>query len=631
MFSPVVLVLDDVHVLHNRECLSALSVLADHVPAGSRLVVAGRADLLPRVARLRAEGRILEIGPRDLSLTVKESSSLLHDAGVMLGDDEVAGLHRRTEGWPAGLYIAALAIKAGSQNGETALTFTGGDVFMHDYLRSELLDRLPGAYVSFLTRTSALERMSGPLCDAVLEERGSAGMLAELARSNLLLVPLDRRGEWYRYHHLFRDLLLAELHRLEPGLIPVLKQRAAKWYEGNGQPGEALEYWMQADDADRVARLVSALAFTAYQRGMVATAERWFRWIEDHGDVEDYPAVAVLAAMIAALTGKPADTERWARAAEQGAVVASLPDRSASLEPWLALLRALLCRDGVAQMQADAELATATMAAGSFWRSAATVYLGMAHLMADDSDQADVLFAAGIAEGLASGVTVGPCVALGERSLLAITNGEWDSGERYLDQARMLARDANLEDHPPFAILYAAAARIALHQGDRLRAREELARAQRLRPTLTYAMPHLAVQARLSWARHLALPDPAAARALLREIDEILIRRPGLGVFVRQTEQLRAQLKEMRSSEFPGAIGTHCRRTATPALALHPSIVPGARRGNVPVSQHHQVPGVLDLPQARSLQPQPSSHAIPQARPPGGVTAPFSVWRHFGK
>jgi LuxR family maltose regulon positive regulatory protein len=316
---------------------------------------------------------------------------------------------------------------------------------------------------------------------------------------------------------------------------------------------------------------VSTLVFTVYQRGMVATAERWFRWVEDHGDVEDYPAVAVLAATIAALTGKPADAERWARAAEQGAVVASLPDRSLSLEPWLALLRALLCRDGVAQMQADAELATATMAAGSFWRTAATVYLGMAHLMAEDSDQADVLFAAGIAEGLASGVTVGPCVALAERSLLAITNGEWDAGERYLDQARMLARDANLEDHPPITILYAAAARIALHQGDRLRAREELARAQRLRPTLTYAMPHLAVQARLELgACHLALPDPAAARALLREIDEILIRRPDLGVFVRQTEQLRAQLKEMRSSKFPGASAlTAAELRLLPLLSTH--------------------------------------------------------------
>lgn len=141
MSSPVVLVLDDAHVLRDRECLSALSVLADHVPAGSRPVVAGRADPLLRVAQLRAEGRILEIGRRDLSLTAGETSSLLHDAGVVLDDDEVAELHRRAEGWPAGLYLAALAINAGSRDGETPLTFTGGDVFMRDYLRSELLDR----------------------------------------------------------------------------------------------------------------------------------------------------------------------------------------------------------------------------------------------------------------------------------------------------------------------------------------------------------------------------------------------------------------------------------------------------------------------------------------------------------
>jgi LuxR family maltose regulon positive regulatory protein len=310
MSSPLVLVLDDVHVLRDRECRSALSVLADHVPAGSQLVLAGRADPPLRVARLRAEGRILEIGPSDLSLTAGEAASLLDRAGVILGADEAAELHRRTEGWAAGLYIAALAIKAGSRDGETAPTFSGDDIFMRDYLRSEVLDRLPEADALFLARTSALERMSGPLCDAVLGLQGSAATLAGLAQSNLLVVPLDRRGQWYRYHHLFRDLLLAELDRLEPGLVPALRQRAAQWHEGNGRPDEALEYWMQAGDADSAARLVTVLAFPAYQRGMVATAERWLKWLQDHTDVEDYPAVAVLAALLAALTGKPDDAER---------------------------------------------------------------------------------------------------------------------------------------------------------------------------------------------------------------------------------------------------------------------------------------------------------------------------------
>ena len=261
-----------------------------------------------------------------------------------------------------------------------------------DYLGSELLARISRRLRVFLTRTSVLERMCGPLCDAVLANSGSAGMLAELARSNLLLVPLDRRGQWYRYHHLFRDMLLAELHRLEPGLMPVLKRRAAQWHERNGEPGEALEYWMKAGDADSVARLVGRLAFPAYQWGMVATVERWFGWLDDHASRGTYPAVAVLAAMIAALTGKPGQAERWAEAAERGAVVASLPDGSVSIEPWLALLRALLCRDGVDQMRADAELAASTMAAGSFWRTSATLYLGVAHLMAGDPGRADVLF-----------------------------------------------------------------------------------------------------------------------------------------------------------------------------------------------------------------------------------------------
>ena len=175
--------------------------------------------------------------------------------------------------------------------------------------------------------------------------------------------------------------------------------------------------------------------------------------------------------MVAALTGKPGEAERWAEAAERGAAVASLPDGSLSIEPWLALLRALLCRDGAEQMRADAELAAKTMAAGSFWRTAATVYLAIAHLMAGDLARADVLFEDTAAGGRAGGANIGACVALAERSLLAIAAGAWEAGERYLSEAWSLVREANLEDYPPVTLLYAVAARIALHQGDRPRAR----------------------------------------------------------------------------------------------------------------------------------------------------------------
>jgi len=196
MTSPVALVLDDVHMLRSRECQAALSVLADHVPDGSRLAVAGRVRPPLRVARLRAEGRILEIGPGDLSLNLEEASLLLRNADVAVGEDDVTDLHRRTEGWPAGLYLAALYLREGGPLASAAVSFGGDDLLVSEYMESEFLARITHRQRTFLTRTAVLERMCGPLCDAVLEGNGSAGVLAELERSNLLLVPLDRRGEW---------------------------------------------------------------------------------------------------------------------------------------------------------------------------------------------------------------------------------------------------------------------------------------------------------------------------------------------------------------------------------------------------------------------------------------------------
>jgi LuxR family transcriptional regulator, maltose regulon positive regulatory protein len=259
MSTPVVLVLDDVHALRNFECRGALSVLADHVPVGSQLALASRVQPPLRIARLRAEGKIAEISPADLSFTHEEAASLLLNAGVALSGDELTELHQRTEGWAAGLYFAALYLReVGSLQG-TAVTFGGGDRFTNGYMESMFLARIEPRRRAFLTRTAVLERMCGPLCDAVLGQGGSGDTLADLERSNLLLVPLDRQREWYRYHHLFRDMLLAKLELLEPGLIPVLRRRAAGWCLRNGLPEEALEYFMAAGDVEPVAGLAEEL------------------------------------------------------------------------------------------------------------------------------------------------------------------------------------------------------------------------------------------------------------------------------------------------------------------------------------------------------------------------------------
>ena len=386
MTSPVVLVLDDVHLLHDRECRAALSALADHVPGRSRLVLAGRAQPPLRVARLRAEGKIVEIGPRELSLTAEEASSLLRGAGLTLGEGEIAELYRRSEGWPAGLYLAALYLREGGPLATAAVSFAGDDRLVSEYMESEFLARISRRQRAFLTRTSVLERMCRPLCDAVLETEGSAMVLADLEQSNLLLVPLDRRKEWYRYHHLFRDMLLAELRRQEPGLVPVLRRRAAQWYLGNGMSEEALEYSIGAGDIDEAVRLMGQLVLPTFRQGRVTTISRWFGRLEEWDAIEGHPMAAVLASLFSALTGRPADAMRWADAVDRWqSRDAARPD-DPSAEAWAVLLRAILCRRGAEQMRADAGEAVRRFTPGSFVTPVPALTQGIARVLCGDSD-----------------------------------------------------------------------------------------------------------------------------------------------------------------------------------------------------------------------------------------------------
>src|SRR5499427_5365360 len=485
MISPVALVLDDVHVLRNVECRAAVSVLAGYVPAGSRLVLAGRDEPPLRTARLRAEGKITEIGPGDLSLSPAEAASLLRNAGVALGGDEVAELHRRAEGWPAGLYLAALYLREGGSPGRAAASFGGDDRFVSEYVESEFLARISQPQREFLTQTAVLSRMCGPLCEAVLRQPGASTTLADLARSNMLLVPLDRRGQWYRYHHLSSDMLLAELHRETPGRMPVLRRRAAAWSQRNGLPEEALEYSMAAGDVEAAGRLVGTLMVPFYWQGRITTLHRWFRWLDERDGIERRPVVMVWAAAIAAILGRPAEAERWADAVDR-------------------------------------------------WQY---------------------------------GVAARPADPLAEPSLVAMARGDWGRAEALAGQAEAALRRAGLED----ALACAVQARVALHRGDVVSARQQLNSAQRARPSLTYARPYFAVQARIELIRvHVALGDLGGARSLMGEVDELLSRRPGLGTLVGEAKALRGQLSKRRGHIVPGASSlTAAELRVLPLLSTH--------------------------------------------------------------
>src|SRR5215468_6014641 len=325
---PVTVLLDNADAVTNRQCQNTIAEFALRLPVGWQVALASRTAVPLPTARLRAQGGVFEVTTDDLAMGPLDARSLLKGAGAEVGEAGLHDLLQRTEGWPTGLYIAALAMNSGTRQSEVGFTFTGDDVYMGDYLRSELLDWISVAEASFLTRTSVLDRMCGPLCDAILGEQGSGTVLEQMEARNLLVVALDRRREWYRYHHLRRDLLRAELRHRDPELIQDLHFRAAMWFEANAMPEVAIDHAHAAGDYDRVARLILELQNPVWASGRVETVRRWMEWLRDLTAAEHYGATAAHGSLIFALLGQAVEAERWAAAAERAVPAGILPDGS---------------------------------------------------------------------------------------------------------------------------------------------------------------------------------------------------------------------------------------------------------------------------------------------------------------
>ncbi len=570
MSSPVTVMLDHVDAVRNPQCRDAIAELAAHVPPGHRLAVASRGEPPLPLAALRSRGGVLEIGVDDLAMDVAEARTLVEATGARVAEAELSELLRRTEGWPVALYLAALAAQADDRgDGGSAFALTGDDRLVADYLRAELLSVLPERTVGFLSRTSVLDELTGGLCDAVARGAGSAELLESLARSNLLVVPLDRRGEWYRFHHLLAGLLRSELDRREPRLVPQLHARAAAWYVADGRPEAAISHAQAAGDADQVARLVAETAMPAYASGRVDTCLAWFQWLADEGLADRYPEVAVLAAVVNALLGRSVAAEDWAAASERSAIEGAPPDGS-TMESWRAMLRALLCRSGVRELRRDAEVAIDGLAPGSQWRATALAMQGIAFMLEDDPGRADAALARAHDVAVHAGALAAGSVALAERGLLALERRDLDEVEQLVAPALELIAKGDLEDYPLNALVHVVAGRAAAQRGDVEEARARVAQAARLRVGLTYAVPCLAVQTRLELARaYLELSDAAGARLVLREVRDILQLRPDLGNLPAQADRLRDKLAAMG----PGTVGASSLTTAElrllPLLPTH--------------------------------------------------------------
>jgi len=278
----VVLVLNDYHLVDTPDLHDGMAFLLEHLPHQVHLVIASRADPALPLARLRARGELVEIRAADLRFTPDEAAAYLNETmGLGLPAGDVAALDARTEGWIAALQLAALSIQGRDDVAGFIAGFAGDDRYIVDYLVEEVLHRQPEAVRSFLLQTSILSLLSGPLCDAVTGLEGGRDMLDALDRKNLFLVPLDDRRQWYRYHHLFADVLRARLADEQPGRVPELHHRASAWYEQVRDRSEAIRHAIAGGDLGRAAGLVElAIPATVQARGE-ATLRRWLEAIPD--------------------------------------------------------------------------------------------------------------------------------------------------------------------------------------------------------------------------------------------------------------------------------------------------------------------------------------------------------------
>ena len=535
---PFVLMLDDLHELRSPACHDVLSVVVAGIPGGSQLVAASRSEQ-PHLPRLRASGDAAELVANDLALDAHGAQQIFSRAHVPITPEAAAAVTARTEGWPAGLYLAA---KIASDSHGDALTITGDDRYVADYLYRESLTQLPEAVRRFLRRTAVLDQLCGPLCDALLEDSGAQAHLAALEATSLFLVPLDRRRDWYRYHALFREFLLGELRLVEPDVIETLHLRAADWYESNGSPALALEHLLNTTERDRCVQMVTALVLPTYQSGQLLTVQRWLSTLS-RPDVEDYPPLAVMAGWLAVLTGETVEAERWAAFLTSASFDLVPADGSASFESARAMLQAAMCPAGPDQMAADAGLAVAAEPAWSPSRSTALSLSAMAQLLLGDNDRAAELFREASTAGAAVGSVDTVVLSNAELAVLAMDRGRWVEAAEDLRLALTTVDEYRLHDYVMSALAFAAAARLAVHRGDRQEVDRQLARAMRARPGCTFALPWLAVGLRLQLAKvHAAIADDASARHLLLEIDDILVHRPALGAFIDQVSDLRETL-----------------------------------------------------------------------------------------
>jgi LuxR family transcriptional regulator, maltose regulon positive regulatory protein len=547
----VVLVLDDYQFVTEEDSHESVSFFVEHLPENVHLVISSRTDPALSLGRLRARGEMNEIRTEQLAFSEEEAACLLNEKmGLDISPVNLSVLLERTEGWPAAIYLASLSLQQRENQRIPTVSFGGSNRYIVDLLGEEVLAGLPEDTKEFLLRTSVLRRMTGPLCDAVVGREGSAKLLRELARSNLFVVPLDEQGEWYRYHHLFSDLLLYELKSSRPELVPILHERASVWSEGERFFDSAIRHAIAATDYERAGMLIARYWYGYMAAGQMVTVERWLESLSEELTTHD-AALALVRAWMYALSGQRDESERFLVLVESIPYEGPLPDGTASVEAGVAIIRASFGYDGV-RSTVEAARRAAALEPGPTSPRAGLVRFALGTGLYLFGDPAGARNALEEALGLTTGADQ-PLLRIVIQSFLSVVAAE----EGHLEEAESRAREAGalvdrlrLSSVPQATLAPIALGFVLAERGELEEAETALEGALSVRRELPGLSPWPTLIGLLALASaRLTRGDRGGGRAVLTEARTMLERYPDAGILPVLLERQERKLRRRKPRE----------------------------------------------------------------------------------
>lgn len=538
----VVVVLDDADRVAPPVLDEIFDVAVSDVLPGLTVALASRTEPRLPLGRLRAHRLVAEVRATDLRLTAPEAALVLRREGIELDPARLHALVARTEGWPAALYLAALALRDGPGELES---LGGRHHLLAAYIRDEVLSALPPDLLRFARRTSVLHELSAAAGDAILGESGSGGAVTELARVSPLLAPVDAAQDHFRWHPLVADALRAELCGSEPELEPELRRAASRWYARTGDVKRALDQASAAGDAEQTVRLLSRHILSFLTCGHHDYVSGWLSTLGSDR-VADHPPLALAASLSGLIAGRLGEAQRWSAAAPRSAGAAADP-----VTAGLDLVSMLAASRRVAEFGHVAAVAAADPRTGR-WRPFCRLLEGVSlHLTGERSRAADILDES--ARALAGEAPAVAALCLTQRAMIAIEASDWDLADDLTDEARRTVSDWELEHDPVMALVFAAAAAVRAHHGRSDEAKADLRAGIDLLAALGDFLPWYGAEVRILLAHaSLWLVDVVRARTLLAEASRLARRTPDAVIFAHWFDEAWAHLDTLAETSLAG-------------------------------------------------------------------------------